>query len=29
VKKVSSVVWQKGGNAAAKLRAVLDTDPCG
>jgi hypothetical protein len=27
--KVSSVVWQRGGNAAAKLRAVLDTDPCG
>jgi len=27
--KVSSVVWQRGGNAAAKLRAVLDTDSCG
>ena len=27
--KVSSVVWQRGGNGAAKLRALLDTDPCG
>jgi hypothetical protein len=27
--KVSSVVWQRGANAAAKLQAVLDTDPCG
>jgi hypothetical protein len=27
--KVSSVAWQRGEKAAAKLRAVLDTDPCG